>query len=744
MGPGPATRATRRLRHTAEAAVAALVGALALVLLMPTSAQAAETYAVPSNGVFLLDGHGWGHGRGMSVYGAQGAALQGVPYDQILARYYPGTALTPYADRTVRVKVTLDSSQVRLPAQSGLIVIDNSGAGMTLPDGYSQWRLLPVGGVLQLQGLTDTWTSVPLNGSTSLDAARFENPATGVVRVYRSDSSSVGYRGAVFGVSSGSSVLTVVHLPMEQYLRGVVPKESPPSWASGELRSQAVAARSFAATAVGSHTTSQWDVCDTDACQVFGGTSTWSASGSMSAVEYASTDAAVRDTATQVLTYQGQIANTQFSASNGGWTTSGGVPYLPAQSDPWDGTAPGDPIHSWTAKVSASDIQNAYPSIGTMTQLVVNSRDGNGEWGGRVTSVTLVGTMSSTTISGSAFAQIRPFPAYADGIRSSWFKPAADPVPFGSFDYAGGTADEGLYVAGWAIDPDTTSPIAVHVYVDGRFAAALTADGARSDVGAAYPASGPNHGFSATLSSSPGAHTVCAYGINAGPGSGNPLLGCRAVTVAANLPTGSFDYLGRAAGGMYVAGWALDPNTTGPIAVHVYADGQFAAAVTADGSRPDVGGVYPAYGPNHGYAVNIAAGVGAHTVCTYGINVGAGTQNRTLGCRSMTVLTGKPVGSFDVATSSPGSVRVAGWALDPDTPAPVAVHVYVDGAFAGAVVADQTRSDIAALYPAYGARHGFDASVPAGSGTHTVCAYAINEGPAADNPLLACRTAAGA
>lgn len=279
--------------------------------------------------------------------------------------------------------------------------------------------------------------------------------------------------------------------------------------------------------------------------------------------------------------------------------------------------------------------------------------------------------------------------------------------------------------------------------MDGRFAAALTADGTRSDVGAAYPAFGPAHGFSTTVSAGPGAHTVCTYGINVGPGSGNPLLGCRSVTVAANLPVGSFDYLGRAVGGMYVAGWALDPNTTGPIDVHVYADGQLAAVVAADGARPDVGAVYPTYGSNHGYALDVAAGTGVHTVCTYGINVGAGTQNRTLGCRTMTVLSGRPVGSFDVATSSPGSVRVAGWSLDPDTPAPVAIHVYVDGGFAGAVTADQLRADVAAVYPAYGSRHGFDASVPAGPGAHIVCAYAINVGPAAENPLLACRSAIG-
>jgi hypothetical protein len=104
--------------------------------------------------------------------------------------------------------------------------------------------------------------------------------------------------------------------------------------------------------------------------------------------------------------------------------------------------------------------------------------------------------------------------------------------PVGNLEVAtprsGGRAD----VAGWALDPDAgTSSSPVHLYVDGRFAGAVTAAGDRPDVAAFYPAAGAGHGFTATLAVGTGVHTVCAFGINVGIGQINPLLGCRSVTV---------------------------------------------------------------------------------------------------------------------------------------------------------------------------------------------------------------------
>jgi hypothetical protein len=98
--------------------------------------------------------------------------------------------------------------------------------------------------------------------------------------------------------------------------------------------------------------------------------------------------------------------------------------------------------------------------------------------------------------------------------------------PFGSLDGVNRVGN-GVRVKGWSLDPDADDRVPVHVYVDGRPAAALTTDGVRPDVSAAYRGYGSRHAFDAVVRVGPGAHTVCAYAINRGSGFGNPLLGCR-------------------------------------------------------------------------------------------------------------------------------------------------------------------------------------------------------------------------
>jgi hypothetical protein len=99
-----------------------------------------------------------------------------------------------------------------------------------------------------------------------------------------------------------------------------------------------------------------------------------------------------------------------------------------------------------------------------------------------------------------------------------------------------------------------------------------------------------------------------------------------------------------------------------------------------------------------------------------------------------------PFGWLDVATGGPGNVRVAGWAIDPETAAPIGVHVYVDGAFAGAATAAGSRPDVGAVHRPYGPVHGFDLTVRARPGTRHVCVYAINTGDGTVNPQLGCST----
>lgn len=201
--------------------------------------------------------------------------------------------------------------------------------------------------------------------------------------------------------------------------------------------------------------------------------------------------------------------------------------------------------------------------------------------------------------------------------------------PFGSVDLVrreGGP----VHVRGWTIDPGSTSSIPVHVYVDGVGAAIATANTLRPDVGSSYNGYGPNHGFDVTVPLSDGTHTVCTYAISV-TGFPNENLGCRTVS---GSTIGSLDLARRAAGGVHVAGWALDLDRAAAIPVHVYVDGKGTAVITASQTRADIGAAFPGYGSHHGFDATIPVPTGPHTVCTYAIGIGPDPV-APLGCRAL-------------------------------------------------------------------------------------------------------------
>lgn len=291
-----------------------------------------------------------------------------------------------------------------------------------------------------------------------------------------------------------------------------------------------------------------------------------------------------------------------------------------------------------------------------------------------------------------------------------------------------------ITTTGWALDPDTVKSIPVHVYVDSA-GLAYAADQNRPDIAAAYPGYGSAHGYSTSVKASPGLHTVCVYGINSGPGA-NSLRGCKEVTVASGAPYGVLDSVVLSPGKITVTGWTFDPDSTDSIPVHVYM-GSTGFAFTANKPRPDVAQVYPGYGVAHGFAETIAAAPGPQTICVYGIEIAAPGANKSLGCRTVVAMSGPPVGVVDSVAVVDGQIAVKGWAFDPDTSDPIAVRIAVDSVET-TVLADQSRPDIAAAYPAYGSLHGYSQSVSATPGRHTVCVYAVNSGPGADS-LRGCK-----
>lgn len=313
--------------------------------------------------------------------------------------------------------------------------------------------------------------------------------------------------------------------------------------------------------------------------------------------------------------------------------------------------------------------------------------------------------------------------------------------PVGSFDsllVSGNTA----YAYGWALDPDTASSIVVRVAVNG-VSQNVTASVARPDVAALYPGLGAAHGFEVPLPLQAGTSEVCITAVNTGAG-GDTALGCRTVVIdppdQGRNPIGNFESLTVSGNTATATGWALDPDTTRSIAVHLYVNGAGKEYI-ASAARPDVAAAFPGMGAAHGFSAQLTLPAGRSEVCAYGINTGRG-DNTFLGCRTVTVAAADrglpPTGFFESLTVSGTTATAAGWALDPDNPAPIEVHLYVNGA-GRAYVANKPRPDIGAAFPASGSAHGFVEQFTLGAGTSQVCAYAINSGPG-DNTFIGCRS----
>jgi SpoIID/LytB domain protein len=191
----------------------------------------------------------------------------------------------------------------------------------------------------------------------------------------------------------------------------------PAGWEQAALDAQAVAARTYAVNALQSPASGEYDICATTMCQVYGGRRHFDTDGTLLWSQYVP---AAKDTSLQVLTYDGAPAFTQFSASNGGWTVSGGQPYMPAKADPYDTVQRSfDPYINASVKVSVSSVAG-YFGLAKLRSLRITSRDGHGAWKGRVLAGTVTGTDSAghaKTVRATGYDF-----AWAFGLGTTWLK----------------------------------------------------------------------------------------------------------------------------------------------------------------------------------------------------------------------------------------------------------------------------------------------------------------------------------
>jgi stage II sporulation protein D len=307
---------------------------LAIVCLLPTASAGASSPASPrsaqaASSKFTIRGAGFGHGVGMSQYGAYGYAQNGSAYRDILAHYYTDTAIGNL-DPNQRVRVLLQST-------STASFTGATRAGRRRLSALKTYYVRRRGARLQLLS--------PRRKRMGTYSAPLHVTGRGGAVILRGRAAngrySGAYRGAIdFSPGVFSGVDAVNSLPLDAYVQGVVPDESPPSWPIEALKAQAVAARTYAVATM--KPSSTFDLYPDTRSQVYGGV----------AAEEASTNQAVAETRGEVVTYNGQPVVTYFFSTSGGRTEdventplgNEPRPWLKSVDDPYDDTSP---RHRW-------------------------------------------------------------------------------------------------------------------------------------------------------------------------------------------------------------------------------------------------------------------------------------------------------------------------------------------------------------------------------------------------------------
>jgi SpoIID/LytB domain protein len=427
----PVTPAAPAAPVTPASSAAPAVPAVPAVPAAPAAPAAPGSSGLTALGASVtIFGRGNGHGVGLSQYGARGRALAGQTAAQILAGYYAGTTIGSIGiDARIRVLLldnfapsatkpltiygrggpwTITGVAGELPADARLRLFPPSA-------GMASWRLL----IESREG------RVLFDGPAAPDArVTGTTPAT-TIQLFSKPTAFDLFRGTLRVLRSGATVDVIDELPLEAYLRGVVPAEMPSTWPLEARIAQTIAARSYAA--YGLHPgTGTFDVYDDTRSQVYGGVRR----------EHAAATSVIAATAGQVLRSGDRIVNALFHATAGGATENNEsafvsatgaklaspVAYLRGAPDrdpagvPYDA---GAPYATWRSKaytveaLSGILARDPRTAVGTLSALDLRRRGVSG----RLISVTLVGSTGTKTVSGAVFVAV-----FNAG------KPAADPV----------------------------------------------------------------------------------------------------------------------------------------------------------------------------------------------------------------------------------------------------------------------------------------------------------------------------
>ena len=333
-----------------------------LTLSVPVTADAATRWVVA--------GGGWGHGLGMSQYGAYGQAKAGHDYKTIVHHYYRNTELSK-ASGSVRVLLLASVSSVTFAGA-------NRVGGESIDPGRS-YTARRVGGRVVVYNRNERRVA----RSSGVLRVLSPNGLVGVATKGRTYRDVIELRP---GLSGGVTAVNKVSL--ENYIRGVVPNESPASWPLEALKAQAVAARSYA---LGTNSgNAVFDHYDTVQSQVYGGYSS----------EDSRTNRAVAGTAGQVLRNDGKVITAYFHSTSGGHTEnvenvfqgSERLPYIRGVRDPWDKASP---YHRWKVTYDGRVLGGAM-GVGRLESVTINKRGVSG----RIVYATFQGSRGKNRVHG--------------------------------------------------------------------------------------------------------------------------------------------------------------------------------------------------------------------------------------------------------------------------------------------------------------------------------------------------------
>ena len=342
--------------------------------------------ATPPPPSFFISGRGWGHGIGMSQWGAYGYAQRGTLYDQILAHYYRSTTLGKAPVARIRVLLGEGLKALAVASDSPFSVRDGSGTVYQLQPGpyaFGPALKVKVDSAQPAKPLISPLVFLP--GATPLKYGGKQ------------------YRGQLQVNAALTSLQLVNSVGLEPYLYGVVPREVPYLWPAEALKAQAVVARSYALAV---RKTGAYDVYADTRSQVYGGV----------AAEKPSTNAAVDATAGQVLLFEGKVATTFFFSTSGGrtasiedvWTRGEAVPYLVGVPDPYDTASP---HHTWGPfAFTAAKLTSAFKVPGKLLDVRVTLNPSL-----RVDDLILTSTKGEVVVPGDVVRTKL-------GLRSTWFR----------------------------------------------------------------------------------------------------------------------------------------------------------------------------------------------------------------------------------------------------------------------------------------------------------------------------------